>query len=143
MDLDQRVSRGAANRVLNRYVARTGDVALTRGLTPFLSLRAMIRAHVRAATGHQAEGHKYLQAALDYLHPKPALVLAIGGLQGTGKSTLARMLAPELGGGLGALILRSDEIPQAPVRRPRPSSASRKQPMPTTRTPPWATNWLD
>ena len=29
MDLDQRVSRAAANRVLNRYVARTGDAALT------------------------------------------------------------------------------------------------------------------
>ena len=30
MDLDQRVARAAANRVLNRYVARTGDAALTR-----------------------------------------------------------------------------------------------------------------
>ena len=31
MDLDQRVARAAANRVLNRYVARTGDAALTVG----------------------------------------------------------------------------------------------------------------
>ena len=30
MDLDQRVDRAAANRVLNRYVARTGDVGLVR-----------------------------------------------------------------------------------------------------------------
>jgi uncharacterized protein len=44
MDLDHRVVRGAANRVLNRYVARTGDAALTRGLPVFLSMRAMIRA---------------------------------------------------------------------------------------------------
>ncbi len=37
-------------------------------------------------------------------------LLAIGGLPGTGKSTLARALAPELGGAPGALVLRSDEI---------------------------------
>ena len=35
---------------------------------------------------------------------------AIGGLQGTGKSTLARALAPDLGPAPGALVLRSDEI---------------------------------
>ena len=31
MDLDHRVGRAAANRVLNRYVARTGDAGLVRG----------------------------------------------------------------------------------------------------------------
>ena len=56
MDLDHRVGRAAANRVLNRYVARTGDAALTRGLPVFLSLRAMIRAHVEARRGQRATG---------------------------------------------------------------------------------------
>ena len=51
MDLDRRVSRAAANRVLSRYVARTGDAALTGGLPVFLSLRAMVRAHVEAKRG--------------------------------------------------------------------------------------------
>ena len=37
------------------------------------------------------------------------VVIAIGGLQGTGKSTLARALAPEIGPAPGALVLRSDE----------------------------------
>jgi predicted kinase len=37
-------------------------------------------------------------------------VIAIGGLPGTGKSTLARALAPALGSAPGALIPRSDEI---------------------------------
>ena len=41
-----------ANRVLNRYVARTGDAALIAGLPVFLSLRAMIRAHVEAKRGN-------------------------------------------------------------------------------------------
>jgi uncharacterized protein len=38
------------------------------------------------------------------------MVIAIGGLQGTGKSTVARAVAPGLGAAPGALVLRSDEI---------------------------------
>ena len=110
MDLDQRVGRGPANHVLNRYVARTGDAALTRGLPVFLSLRAMVRAHVEAKRGHADHALRYLDAAASYLGPRAPLVIAIGGLPGTGKSTLARALAPELGRAPGALVLRSDEI---------------------------------
>ena len=106
MDLDHRVSRAAANRVLNRYVARTGDAALVRLLPPFLSRRAMVRAHVQGGT----PGLAYLEAAWGYINPVPGLVVAIGGLPGTGKSTVARALAPTLGPAPGALILRSDEI---------------------------------
>lgn len=110
MDLDQRVSRRAANRVLNRYVARTGDAGLVAGLPPWLSLRAMIRAHVAARRADAAEAARYLAAAEAYLAPSPPVLVAIGGLQGTGKSTLARALAPTLGAAPGALVLRSDEI---------------------------------
>ena len=110
MDLDQRVTRRAANHVLNRYVARTGDAALTRGLPVFLSLRAMVRAHVEAKRGHAADASRYLSAAARYLRVEPPMVVAIGGLPGTGKSTLARAIAPELGRAPGALVLRSDEI---------------------------------
>ena len=102
--------RAAANRVLSRYVARTGDAALTRGLQSFLSLRAMIRAHVEAKRGNPNVAAPYLAAALDYLRPERPIVVAIGGLPGTGKTTLARALAPELGRAPGALVLRSDEI---------------------------------
>jgi predicted kinase len=70
----------------------------------------MVRAHVEAARGHPEPSARYLQFAMDYLRPAPALVMAIGGLQGTGKSTLARDLAPELGAAPGAVVLRSDEI---------------------------------
>jgi aminoglycoside phosphotransferase family enzyme/predicted kinase len=110
MDLDQRVSRAVANRVLNRYVARTADAALTRGLPVFLSLRAMVRAHVEAKRGNADIGARYLSAAVSYLRVKPAAVVAIGGLPASGKSTLARALASELGNAPGALVLRSDEI---------------------------------
>ncbi len=110
MDLDQRVDRAAANRVLNRYIARTGDAALTRGLPVFLSLRAMVRAHVEAKRGNRALAERYLDAATAYLRVVRPIVLAIGGLPGSGKSTVARALAPELGNAPGALVLRSDEI---------------------------------
>jgi aminoglycoside phosphotransferase family enzyme/predicted kinase len=110
MDLDRRVNRAAANRVMNRAIARTGDAGATRGFPLFLSQRALVRSHVSAASGQMDDAKVYLEAALDYLSPPPAFVLASGGLPGSGKSTLARMLAPDLGAAPGALLLRSDEI---------------------------------
>jgi aminoglycoside phosphotransferase family enzyme/predicted kinase len=110
MDLDRRVDRAAANRVLNRYIARTGDAGLTHGLPAFLSMRAMVRAHVESSRGRADEAQRYLCEAMRYLHPPPPILVAIGGLPGSGKSTLARALAPELGAAPGALVLRSDEI---------------------------------
>jgi aminoglycoside phosphotransferase family enzyme/predicted kinase len=110
MDLKHSLDRAAANRVLNRYVARTGDAGLVGGLAVFLSMRAMIRAHVEARSGHSDRVAGYLTAAARYLQPHPPLVIAIGGLPGSGKSTLARAIAPLLGAAPGALVLRSDEI---------------------------------
>ena len=109
MDLDRRAGRAAANAVMNRYIARTGDVGLLTGLAPFLSLRAMIRAHVAARSADPAAAW-YLAAAADYLTPAPVALVAVGGVPGSGKSTLARVLAPSLGRAPGAVVLRSDEI---------------------------------
>lgn len=108
MDLDRRAGRSSANRVLNRYIARGGDVGLLAPLPAWLSLRALIRAQCAASAGE--DGLPLLAAAEAFLAPAPAPVLAIGGLQGTGKSRLARALAPGLGPAPGALVLRSDEI---------------------------------
>jgi hypothetical protein len=110
MDLERRVNRPAANRVLNRYVARTGDADLVSLLPVCLSMRAMIRAHVEARSGHGDRVTADLTAALRYLNPPAPAVIAIGGLPGTGKSTMARALAPSVGAAPGALVLRSDEI---------------------------------
>jgi uncharacterized protein len=110
MDLEMLSSRAAANRVLNRYVARTGDCGLLSGLPLFQSMRAMISAHIAATRGRPELSRRYLDHAFRYLAPSPAAVVAIGGLMGSGKSTLARAFAPELGPAPGALVLRSDEI---------------------------------
>jgi aminoglycoside phosphotransferase family enzyme/predicted kinase len=107
MDLDVRLDRAAANRVLNRVVARTGDAGLLAGLPVWLALRAMVRAHVEARRGR--DGARYLDAASAYLRPVPPRLVAVGGIQGTGKTRLARAIAPRLGAAPGALHLRSDE----------------------------------
>ncbi len=84
MDLEFRAGRPAANRVMNRYLARTGDTGLLAALPCFLSVRAMIRAHVQAARGATEEAASYLAAALAALQQTPPLLLAVGGLQGSG-----------------------------------------------------------
>lgn len=110
MDLEFRLDRAQANAVLNRYVARTGDAGLLAGLPLFLAERAMIRAHVQAARFVPGEPQAYLRHAQAALAAPAPVLLAIGGLPGAGKSTLARALAPAIGAPPGALILRSDEI---------------------------------
>ncbi len=70
----------------------------------------MVRAHVEARSGHADQVDAYLTAATRYLAPVAPIVIAIGGLPGTGKSTVARHIAPSLGAAPGALVLRSDEI---------------------------------
>jgi predicted kinase len=51
-----------------------------------------------------AEARSYLKLAAQFLRPRSCRLIAIGGLSGTGKSTLAAALAPSL----GARVLRSD-----------------------------------
>lgn len=109
MDLEGRVGRAGANRVLNRFVARDGDAGVVVGLPLFLSLRAMIRAHIAATRDDRSAGVAGLARAQAYLAPSPGFVMAIGGLPGVGKSTIARLVAPTVGSAPGALILRSDE----------------------------------
>ncbi|MGK7865803.1 AAA family ATPase [Falsiroseomonas sp. E2-1-a20] len=107
MDLCQFGQRASANRVMNRYLARTGDFGLLPALGFWMALRAMVRAHVEARRG--GDGHRYLVAARDFLRPVAPRLVAVGGLQGTGKTVLARDLAPDLGVAPGALHLRTDE----------------------------------
>lgn len=121
MDLEQRAGRPAANRVLNRYLWRSQSPLDLEGLALlplYLALRAGVRAMVCSQRAHlsarekQAElersGRAYLLAALAYLAPVPPRLVTVGGYSGTGKSTLARALAPQLGPAPGALHLRSD-----------------------------------
>ena len=119
MDLVERGLGPAANIVLNRYLAATGraeDLAALAALPLFLSVRAAIRAKVTAARLQYAGDHaaltasarKYFQLAGTTIAPPPPVLVAVGGLSGTGKSLLARALAPHLRPAPGAVVLRSD-----------------------------------
>ena len=114
MDLDSHNLRLHANALLNRYLERFDDYAMVECLPLFLSCRAAIRAHVAVAAeragaepDHGRSRH-LLDLAVSYLEPKPPRLIAIGGLSGTGKTTIARGLAPSVGAAPGAVILRSD-----------------------------------
>ncbi|MDR3460977.1 MAG: AAA family ATPase [Beijerinckiaceae bacterium] len=120
MDLCEHDRRDDANRLLNRYISSPGDpVQRIEGLAAFplfLSLRAAIRARVlwertRLVPDHaiqRQEAVAYFIKAGAFLRPIRPCLIAIGGLSGTGKTTLAGAIAPELGLAPGAVHLRSD-----------------------------------
>jgi len=122
MDLWRRSLPRHANAVFNRYLTETGDVEGLGLLPLFLACRAAVRAKTSATAAAQVHGdearrselqataQEYLDMAARLLHPPRPCLVAIGGLSGTGKSTLARMLAPGIGAAPGAVHLRSDEI---------------------------------
>jgi aminoglycoside phosphotransferase family enzyme/predicted kinase len=114
MDLIGHGLVGDANMVLNRYLDRRhGDEADGLALLPlFLALRAAIRAHVTAARAASAkpDAYRYLHMASDFFRPARPRLVAIGGLSGSGKSTMAYRLAPGIGPAPGARVIRSDVI---------------------------------
>ncbi len=121
MDLLERGLMPAANIVLNRYLAearRTEDLDALAALPFFLSMRAAIRAKVAVARMERAHADEhpaigraarsYFAFALRAIAPAAPTCIAVGGLSGTGKTLLARALAPFLEPMPGAVILRSD-----------------------------------
>jgi aminoglycoside phosphotransferase family enzyme/predicted kinase len=121
MDLDRCGQRAAANAVFGRYLWRSRSASDLDGLAALplmLALRAGIRAMVAADLAKQqaggaaersgAEAKTYFKAALGYLVTQRPRLVAVGGLSGTGKSTLAAGLAPLVSPTPGALHLRSD-----------------------------------
>jgi uncharacterized protein len=119
MDMIERGLRAGANIVLNRYLnatRRLDDLDALATLPLFLSVRAAIRAKVTAARAKLSDKRDEAeQSARDYfalaqalIAPRKPRLLAVGGLSGTGKSLLARTLAPDLAPAPGAVMLRSD-----------------------------------
>ena len=121
MDLIRYGRQVAANALLNRYLGLTASENLDAlGALPlFLSLRAAIRAHVLLARhGRNASddavamraAQAYFGLACSAIAPPPPVLVAIGGLSGTGKSVAARALAPSVLPQPGAVVLRSDVL---------------------------------
>jgi predicted kinase len=121
MDLWRLRLRDHANVIFNEYFTRTNELDALSLLPLFLSCRSAVRAKTSATTAKlqstTPQAPELVLAAREYLTmaeqllkpPRPALV-AIGGLSGTGKTTLARRLAAGIGAAPGAVVLRSDII---------------------------------
>ena len=142
MDLIARGFGEHANLVLNRYLDRSGDGGGLPALPLFLAARAAVRAHVTGALIRSGPPEKkgeaeaaaaaYLALAVRLLERPPPRLIALGGLSGTGKSTVAQALAARLPPAPGARLLRSDVLrkrlagvaPESPLPRESYSLAS-------------------
>lgn len=122
MDLWARGLIDLANLVANRYFdANATDDGFD--LLPFLmAIRAQVRAHVIATQAQTAgaraqtlgaRARSYFDLARTLLAPQTPRAVLIGGLSGTGKSTLAEALAAGLGAPPGARIIESDRTRKA------------------------------
>ncbi|MDP3896133.1 MAG: AAA family ATPase [Mesorhizobium sp.] len=122
MDLWHRGFPELANLVANRYFDQSDDED-GFGLLPFfMAVRAAVRAHVTAtqvAEGSRdperlaAEARSYFDLARSLLRKFPPRLIAIGGLSGSGKTTIAEALAAHVGAPPGARIIGSDRTRKA------------------------------
>jgi hypothetical protein len=124
MDLWHRGLSAHANTLFNAYLCAscaTAPLASLRGLALmplFLATRADVRAmvtldrlpYVKGAELRAAKGElkEFFELSNMFLESPPPRLIAVGGLSGTGKSTLAAALAPSIGAVPGALVVRSD-----------------------------------
>jgi len=138
MDLEARGARASARAFLDSWLLDTvraeharpqarpvaslliSEIEGLAALPLWLSIRAALRAKIAAATSvhlppaeraiAEAEARRLFALACGYLEPVTPRLVAVGGLSGAGKTTLARALAVDLGPAPGALVLRTDTL---------------------------------
>jgi uncharacterized protein len=118
MDLVYRGLQDLASVVFNRYLDITGDIEGLPAIPLFMSMRAAIRAHVLGTQARENSARQSPDEAQSYLalasallrRPHRVQLIAIGGLSGTGKSTIAQALAGDFFPTPGARVIRSDVL---------------------------------
>lgn len=111
MDLRARGLDELANVALNTYWDASGQPEEALVLLPlFMALRAAVRMAIAVEAGNLAESADYRELGLRLLRPSAPRLLAVGGLSGSGKSSVARAVAHTLPGCCGARLLRTDTI---------------------------------
>ncbi len=118
MDLDAREKSDFANIFLNTYLEQTGDWEGVQVLPLYLSRQAYVRAKINSfllddPAIAEREKKQAAQTASDYYHLawqytklRQGSITLMSGLSGSGKTTRAKKLAPQL----NAIHLRSDAV---------------------------------
>lgn len=114
MDLRAQGLDDLANSAMNAYWDATGQDDEALALLPFfMALRAAVRMAVSVEAGDLVDAARYRALGCDLLEALHPRLVAVGGLSGTGKSTLARAIGGALPGPCGARMLRTDSLRKA------------------------------
>jgi hypothetical protein len=118
MDLDARDRQDLSNRFLNAYIEQMGDWEGLQVLPLYLSRQSYVRAKVTSfllddpsipesvKQESSQTAARYYHLAWNYTRPKQGRIILMAGLSGSGKSTVARMLASQFNG----IQIRSDAV---------------------------------
>jgi aminoglycoside phosphotransferase family enzyme/predicted kinase len=116
MDLEYRGAAELATQFLDSYAEFAGDPAPPALRHHYIAHRALIRARVACLRSEQDDGpvhdssleeaRRYTAIAARHLHAGQVRLVLVGGLPGTGKSTISNTLAGEL----GMVVLSSDRV---------------------------------
>jgi len=112
MDLERLGRPELGELLLDRYAEYSGDLAPAALRAHYIAYRAFVRVKVaclRHAQGDPAaaeEARVYADIAVRHLRRGEVRLVLVGGLPGSGKTTLAGLLADEL----GAVLLSSDRL---------------------------------
>lgn len=112
MDLEFLGRKDLGDYFLDEYSRLARDTA-PRSLRDFyIAYRAVVRAKtdcIRVAQGHPdavANAHRHIDIALEHLRAGTVRLVVVGGGPGTGKTTLARALAEQI----GAQVISTDDV---------------------------------
>jgi aminoglycoside phosphotransferase family enzyme/predicted kinase len=118
MDLDRLGARAFSDELVGAYREAADDPEFHLLVPPYKFHRALVRAKVEYLTGRDpaipserriqaaSQAGRYISLALEIARESRPVIVAVCGLSGTGKSTLARRLADRL----GFECVRSDEV---------------------------------
>ena len=120
MDLEAKGLRRLANILFNHYMAYMNDLSGFPLLGLYQSMRASRRAAVCAKKATLLHGwdrrkmvkeaRHYFDLACHFVSEKKPLLIACGGLSGSGKSRIAREIAGYMDPAPGAVVLRDDIV---------------------------------
>ncbi|GAA2730809.1 AAA family ATPase [Actinocorallia aurantiaca] len=97
MDLERLRAPSQARAFLDLYSELSGDPAPTSLRHHYIAYRAFVRAKVACLSERPAVAREYAELSLRHLRAGSVALVLVGGLPGTGKSTLADALGERLG----------------------------------------------